>query len=48
MFSIKFVIMKYTLGKEERLKSRKLIEETLWFDRSPFGDPTRDNSEEKE
>jgi len=26
MFSIKFVIMKYTLGKEERLKSRKLIE----------------------
>ena len=26
MFSIKFVLMKYTLGKEERLKSRKLIE----------------------
>ncbi len=26
MFSIKFVIMKHTLGKEERLKSRKLIE----------------------
>ena len=26
MISIKFVIMKYTLGKEERLKSKKLIE----------------------
>jgi 3-phenylpropionate/cinnamic acid dioxygenase small subunit len=29
-------------------KSRKLIEETLWFDRSPFGDPTEDNLEKKE
>ena len=29
-------------------KSRKLVEETLWFDRSPFGDLTKDNSEEKE
>ena len=29
-------------------KSRKLVEETLWFDRSPFGDLTRGNSEEKE
>lgn len=27
MFSIKFVTMKHTLGKEERLKSRKLIEQ---------------------
>lgn len=26
MISIKFVVMKYTLGKEERLKSKKLIE----------------------
>jgi ribonuclease P protein component len=26
MNSIKFVLMKYTLGKEERLKSKKLIE----------------------
>ena len=26
MNSIKFVIMKHTLGKEERLKSKKLIE----------------------
>ncbi len=26
MFSFKFVVMKHTLGKEERLKSRKLIE----------------------
>ena len=26
MISIKFVLMKYTLGKEERLKSKKLIE----------------------
>lgn len=26
MFSVKFVIMKQTLGKEERLKSKKLIE----------------------
>lgn len=25
-FSIKFVVMKFTLGKQERLKSRKLIE----------------------
>ena len=29
-------------------KSRKLVEETLWFDRSPFGDLTKDNSEEEE
>ena len=29
-------------------KSRKLIEETLWFDRAPFGDPTGDDSEKKE
>ena len=29
-------------------KSRKLVEETLWFDRSPFGDLTKDNSEEKD
>ena len=29
-------------------KSRKLIEETLWFDRSPFDDPAEDNSEKKE
>ena len=29
-------------------KSRKLIEETLWFDRPPFGDPTGDDSEKKE
>ena len=29
-------------------KSRKLVEETLWFDRSPFGDLTKDNLEEKE
>ena len=29
-------------------KSRKLVEETLWFDSSPFGDLTKDNSEEKE
>jgi len=28
-------------------KSRKLVEETLWFDRSPFGDPTKDNLEEE-
>jgi ribonuclease P protein component len=27
MNSIKFVLMKHTLGKEERLKSKKLIEE---------------------
>lgn len=26
MFSVKFVLMKYTLGKQERLKSKKLIE----------------------
>ncbi|EAQ43161.3 ribonuclease P protein component [Polaribacter sp. MED152] len=26
MFSVKFVMMKYTLGKQERLKSKKLIE----------------------
>ena len=29
-------------------KSRKLVEETLWFDRSPFGDLPRGNSEEQE
>ena len=29
-------------------RSKKLIEETLWFDRSPFGDPTKNNAEEKE
>ncbi len=29
-------------------KSRKLVEETLWFDRSPFDDLARGNSEEKE
>jgi len=29
-------------------KSRKLVEETLWFDRSPFGDLARGNSEEQE
>ena len=29
-------------------KSRKLVEETLWFDRSPFGDLTKDNLEEEE
>ena len=29
-------------------KSRKLVEETLWFDISPFGDLTKDNLEEKE
>ena len=28
-------------------KSRKLVEETLWFDRSPFGDLTKDNLEEE-
>ncbi len=33
MISIKFVIMKYTLGKEERLKSKKLIER-LYEERS--------------
>lgn len=26
MFSVKFVLMKYTLGKQERLKSKKLID----------------------
>lgn len=26
MFSVKFVLMKFTLGKQERLKSKKLIE----------------------
>lgn len=26
MFSVKFVLMKYTLGKQERLKSKKLVE----------------------
>ena len=29
-------------------KSRKLVEETLWFDRSPFGDLAKDTPEEKE
>ena len=29
-------------------RSKKLIEETLWFDRSPFGDPIKNNAEEKE
>ena len=29
-------------------KSKKLVEETLWFDRSPFGDLARGNSEEQE
>ena len=33
MISIKFVAMKYTLGKEERLKSKKLIER-LYEERS--------------
>ena len=28
-------------------KSRKLVEETLWFDRSPFGDLAKDNLEEE-
>ena len=28
-------------------KSSKLVEETLWFDRSPFGDLTKDNLEEE-
>ena len=29
-------------------KSRKLVEETLWFDRSPFGDLAKDTPEKKE
>ena len=29
-------------------KSRTLVEETLWFDRSPFGDLAKDTPEEKE
>ena len=33
MNSIKFVVMKHTLGKEERLKSKKLIER-LYMDRN--------------
>ena len=49
--SVWFVGGKY---KHEMIKStsgwrsKKLIEETLWFDRSPFGDPTKNNAEEKE
>ena len=49
--SVWFVGGKY---KHEMIKStsgwrsKKLIEETLWFDRSPFGDPIKNNAEEKE